>query len=88
MYSTNTLSLTTNVRILKNVLDWSRSFLDLTRAAERFETPPTDVSELAAYRKTFYYDPFVGQLTANELRTLNSGGFLQATSHQFDQDKL
>ena len=72
----------------QNILAWSRSFIPLIRAMERFADPPTTATAKKAYKKTFYHEPFVGQLTTREIQTLNGGGFLQKANEHLDQEKL
>ena len=55
---------------------------------ERFADPPTTTAGKKSFRKTFYHDPFVGQLTTSEIRTLNAGNFLLKTNELLDQEKL
>ena len=68
----------------QNVLDWSRSFLVPTRMAEKFRDPFTTEEE----KHTYYHDPFVGQLTNNEIQKLNAGNFLIVENELFDKEKL
>ena len=68
----------------QNVLDWSRSFLQLQRAAGKFGNTFSSDQD----KRTFYHDPFVGQLTSAEMKTLNAGSFLIDKDQLFDVDRL
>ena len=68
----------------QSVLDWSRSFVLPTRMAEKFRDPFVTDEE----KHTYYHDPFVGQLTSNEIQKLNAGNFLITESQLFDKEKF
>ena len=72
----------------QGILAWSRSFKQMLREKAKFDPLPDDPDKKEVHHRTYYHDPFVGQLTAKELSLLSAGGFLQDTSVIFDVDKL
>ena len=72
----------------QGVLAWSRSFKRVPREKAKFDPLPEDSAKKEIHHRTYYHDPFVGQLTSKELTLLSSGGYLQDTSVIFDVDKF
>ena len=72
----------------QGILAWSRSFKQMLREKAKFDPLPDDPDKKEVHHRTYYHDPFIGQLTAKELSLLSAGGFLQDTSVIFDVDKL
>ena len=72
----------------QGILAWSRSFRQMLREKAKFDPLPDDPEKKEVHHRTYYHDPFVGQLTSKELSLLSAGGFLQDTSVIFDVEKL